>query len=482
MHGLLARLRVVSPVQLAFFGSLLLSLVAVMGEVTIGKDGAFYVDIAATFLESGLAAAFDRFNWPWFSVLLGSLHGLTGIPTEALAYLLCALFMAGTCALLVDITLQRAPQAGYWACLVVLAMPAFNSFRGDVLREFGFWFFSVLALWQAMRWAQRPSWTGGVLIQLAIGLAALFRMEAVLLMPALAVWQLSLLRSFAGLRTFIQLNLLPLLLVVAGVIGLLVANVSLGRLADYAEMLDPRQIQKGFEAKADLLGETVMHRFSANDGGEVLFFGLLGSVLLKFLKLFGPFLVPFFFSQGRAAVKQYVQDYKPFVWTLLFYFVVIMLFYIQQLFMNARYLSFLNMLAVPAAVIAFAWFAQQFPRWSKALAFVALLVMLDNVISLSAKKTHYVDSGRWIGANLDPAASIYYEDSRIAYHAGRGYPKRGVAPRMAMSEAYRERYDYFVIEADGDEQWLLEWLQQHDLRVIEKFANRKKDTVLVIGN
>lgn len=66
--------------SIGIFGSLLLSWVAIFGTVTIGKDGAFYIDIAQTFLDQDAAAAFQLFNWPWFSFLLGATHWLTGIP------------------------------------------------------------------------------------------------------------------------------------------------------------------------------------------------------------------------------------------------------------------------------------------------------------------------------------------------------------------------------------------------------------------
>jgi 4-amino-4-deoxy-L-arabinose transferase-like glycosyltransferase len=327
MEVVMARLRGISPVWLAFFGSLLLSLVAVMGEVTIGKDGAFYVDLAATFLESGLRATFERFDWPWFSILLAVLHRVSGLDVELLAYLLCALFMAGTCALLVDVVIKRVPQAGLLACLVVLSMPAFNAFRGDVLREYGFWFFSVLALWLVMRWHERPSWAGAAWVQVAVVLAAFFRLEAVLLMPAFALWQMVGVRPWRGLKPVAQLNALPVL-VCAAVLGWFVFGVGLpvDRLSDYAELLNPKGVAVNFRATAERFSSLVLHRFAEDDAGHVLLFGLLGSAIFMFMKLLGPFCVPFLFKGGRRAISEYVQQLQPFFWAFLFYFSVIMLF------------------------------------------------------------------------------------------------------------------------------------------------------------
>ena len=128
----------IPPASLAFVASLLLSAVAISGTILVGRDAAFYLHIAEQVLEQGPGVARALFDWPWFSVLLAGTHWLLGLPLEQAAYLWCALFMAGICALLVAITERAFSGSGYWACLVVLSVPAFNQFRYDILREFGF--------------------------------------------------------------------------------------------------------------------------------------------------------------------------------------------------------------------------------------------------------------------------------------------------------------------------------------------------------
>src|SRR5690606_22614135 len=56
-------------------------------------------------------------------------------------------------------------------------------------REFGCWFFVMLSFWLALRWNDRPSWTGAFGVQLALCVAALFRSEALVLFAALLLWQ-----------------------------------------------------------------------------------------------------------------------------------------------------------------------------------------------------------------------------------------------------------------------------------------------------
>src|SRR5690606_17161582 len=90
-----------APVRVTLLASLMLSLLAILGVATIGKDAAFYLDTARQVSEQGVIAA-QRFDWPWFVLLLAGSHKYLGLPLEFAAYLWCALFLAGTCALLVD--------------------------------------------------------------------------------------------------------------------------------------------------------------------------------------------------------------------------------------------------------------------------------------------------------------------------------------------------------------------------------------------
>lgn len=482
MQALIEQLKRISPVQLAFFGSLLLSLIAVSGVVTIGKDGAFYVDIAQSFLDQGIAGAFQRFNWPWFSLLIGSLHWLTGIPLEVGAYLLCALFLAGTCALLVDCVVRKTPEAGYWACLVVLAMPSFNTFRGDIIREFGFWFFSTLALWLALQWQERGGWARAALIQLAIVAAALFRLEAFMLCAALLLWQLPGMRTAEGRLRIVQLNALPVLGGVLGVALLLAkSGLSQERASYYLQLLDPRQVTLSFHELAQQFADTLKAKYSKDEAGRIIFFGVLADVLIKFIKMLGPFALIFLSRRSWDGLGASIRRYAPFSWGWLLYLGVLMLFFFHEQFMNSRYACFLNMLVVPVVAIVLAIFVKSQPRFGNIVVGLALLIMLDNVISLGAKKTHYVEAGHWLAQHVERRTDVFYEDSRIAYYAGWGYPGKVYTREEAMSPAHASEFKYFLVEAGADESWLQDWLNAQHKQVLAQFSNRKGDTVMVIG-
>lgn len=466
------------PVRLAFWGSLLLSLVAVMGVATVGRDAALYIDVAQQVTQHGPGVAWQTFDWPWFSLLLAGTHIVLHLPLELSAYLWCGVFLAGTCALMVDCVRQHSPDAARWACLVVLAMPAVNAFRNDIIRECGFWFFCILALWLALRWQMRGGWLRAAFIHLSIVAALLFRLEALLLVPALVLWQLPNLWSSTRRKQFLQFILLPVLaLVAASVSGVF----SIARVASYVDMINPNSVFASFRLLSDQFADSLINKYSRDESGRIIFFGILATMSITFVQLMGPFAVPFVLRRNWNVLRAYWRDYRPFAWAALLYVLVLVLFFIKEQFMNTRYLSFLNLLFVPVLALALAAFVRQYPRWGRVLLVLGLLVMISNVVSISPGKTHYVEAGKWMAANIEPGAPAYFEDGRISYYAGRGYALTTLTREQAMAAEHADDFRYFLIDARGTEPWLNEWLVEHKQRIIARFANRKGATVLVIG-
>lgn len=470
------------PVRLAFLGSLVLSLIAIAGVVTVARDAAFYLTIAQQIADQGPEAA-KAFDWPWFAFLLAGTHLVLHLPIELCAYLWCTLFLAGSCALMVDCVRQRTPQAAVWACLVVLAMPAVNAYRNDILREFGFWFFCVLTLWLALRWQSRGGWVRAGFIHLAILGAAFFRFEALMLLPALGLWQLPNLFSRERRRRFLEFSLLPvvgggLLIVALAVHG----ELSSSRIDFFLAMINPQRVFASLQQLSEQFAGTLINDYSKAQAGQIVFFGMLATVLISFVKLLGPFSLPFLHRSGWLSLRTYWNEYRPFAWAALLYVAVLMLFFIRNQFVISRYISFLDLLTVPLVAVALSVFAARFPRLGKALVAIGLVVMLSNVISTGARKTHYLEAAHWVEANIDPKAAVFYEDGRVSYYAGRGYASAFRAREREMTPERAGAYSYFVIDARSDEPWLQEWLARNNKRVLAEFANRKKATVLIIGD
>lgn len=471
-----------TPVRLALLGSVVLSLIAVLGVVTVGKDGALYLDIAERIGSAGVVEAWKGFDWPWYPLLLAGTHKVTGLSYEAAAYAWNTLFIAGTCGLLVDSVRRIAPGAEWWACLAVLSMPAMNQFRSDIIRECGFWFFCSLALWLALRCREDARWSRLLAACMAVGLAALFRLEAVVVLPALLLCTLpELLRArwHPGLAVAVAL----LLTVALVVLGIFLARdaVNSQRVSYFMELIDPRMVFGSFNQLAGQFSRSLVNPYSADEAGRIIFFGFTASLLIKLVHLMGPVALVWVSPSSWSAWKDYGRRFTPAAWIALCYITILMVFYIRAQFVNGRYLSFLDLLLVPLLALACWRFSMRHPRLGKCIAALALVVMLGNVISLGAPKTHYLEAAKWVAGHTDPTASVFYEDGRIGYYAGRGYVQTGLTREQAMAEGMAERYTYLVIETAERDPWLDSWLAIHPYKVLARFQNRKHDAVVVLG-
>ena len=472
----------VGPVVVALLGSVLLSLLAFSQATIVGRDAALYLDLARQAVEHGPAAVFRVYDWPWFSLLLAATWSVFGLPPEAAAYLWCTVFMAGTSAVLVLVTLRFFPASGYWASLVVLSLPAFNQFRGDIIREHGSWFFSILALHLALRWFEHGGWWRAAAVQSAIALGALFRLEAFTLVPALAACMLGELATRRGWARLLQLNALPLAgAVVAGLALLAGAEISQPRVANFLALIDPQPLLRSLDAMASQLADAILEYHAREDARQILIFGLLLTLFVKFCTLNGPLCLPFLYRANWVAVGEYWRKLRPLAWTWILYLCGLLIFFIRFGYINSRYTSFLNLLVVPLLTMALILFCRSHARWSRFVVLVLLLLMVRNVVSLGAGKTHYLEAATWVTENTRSDDSVYYEDARIAYYAGRGYPVSPLTGEQLMAADPPPGFRYYLFTHKPDDDKLQRWLATQQKQVIRRFANRKGETILVIG-
>ncbi len=469
------------PVRAAFLGSLLLSFVAVQGHL-VNRDGIYYLETARAFLEGGWLAGLKTGEWSFLSMLIAALSFVTKVSPETTAQMLNALFLAGTCALLTGITRRRLPEAAWLACLVVLAMPAYNQYRNEILREYGFWFFSVLAFWLAMRWAESSRWREAVACQIALAVAALFRLEAVAFFPALMLWQAFAAPSGLRVRRVLEIGCLSL---AGAALALLLFGSGLlampHRVDYYLDAANPLRNWTILQEAANRMSELVFkYKYSREEAGYVLFFGLLTIIPMKFLKMTGVFVVPLLMQVAARPGRDWLARWQPLPWAFLAYVLVLAAFVIHQFFLVGRYVSFLNLLAVPLAAGGLALLMQRFPRWKAVMLALALLTMAANVVSLSPRKTHIVEAGAWLAAHNASASRVGVDNARIAYYAGWRLSEPLILDRSALVQALAEkRLDSIAIEVPRKDADVEKWLAENRLQVVQRFANKAGDAVVI---
>lgn len=465
-----------TPVRTAFVGSLLLSLLARSGGM-INRDGMLYVDTARTFLDGGFGAAREVFSWPFLSILMAAVAQLTGLGLENAGYLLNALFMAGACALLVACGGRQFPDAAWSICLVTLAIPGLNEYRNELLREYGCWFFIVLAFWLALRWSERPRWLTALPVHFSLGAAALFRPEALALFPAFVAWQLFDAPSGEKWRRVLMIAGPPLLGLIAFLAYYLSGQISSGnRLVGELGRFNPAKFDDKARAFAVILDE-----YARDQARTILFFGSLAIIPVKFVNKIGIFIVPLLFFLVSSHARAAIARYPLFAWGFFAHLLVLTVFVTDLHFLAGRYVGLLYLLSAPLTGVGLWLLMQRYPRWRMIMIAAAVLIMIANVVSLSPGKTQYVQAGAWLAANAGESPRVYIESGRTAYYAGWQRIKEQPAKnRSALSEAVAQgKYDLLVLEVSRKEPAIEPWLESTGLQVVQRFVNVNQDAVII---
>lgn len=478
-----------NPVRVAFIGSLLLSLIASQKD-TINIDGMLYVETARVFLHEGFESALRTFYWPFLSILMAWVSQLTGIGLDTSGYLLNAFFMAGTCALLVASAARFFPESSWYLCLVILSVPGLNGYRDELLREFGAWFFVVLALWLALRWGDAPRLMTALAAQVALVLAALFRPEALALFPALIFWQVFAAPSGERWGRVVQIGALPLLGFTLLVALHEAGSLGSGRLATDLGRLNPER----FLAKAHAMAPAFVNaqamdpafaRWVSDQAGIILFFGSLAIIPVMFVSKMGILMIPLLYSVIGERVRETFVRNQLFLWGFLGYFLVLCVFVLDMQFLSGRYPALLLLFSAPLTGHGFWLLTKRFPRWSATMVACSSLVMIANVVDLRPGKQHFVEAGAWLAKNVNESPRVYVESASSAYYAGWRFPgtfsSQHSPERRAdmVSGLIHGEYDLAVLEVSQKEPPIEPWLKSANLKQIASFVDRNGDAVIV---
>jgi hypothetical protein len=472
------------PVGIAFFGSVLLSVIAISGSINPNNDGMLYIEAAGPFQNQGLAAARQAFDWLFFPVLIATISSFAGLGLESSAYLICALMVAGLCALIVACSRHQFPDSGWAACVVILALPALNSYRDHIIREFGCWFFLFLAFYLVLRWVKRPDWRKAIGVQGAIGLAALFRPEALVFIGVLILWQLLLIRQSGASRRLAMMSALPIGVVLATSALLLTGAVDLpARIITQISSIDPVSVMRHFTDSADRMAAAVLNKYSADEAQSILFFGMISIIPVKFFSNLGVFVIPLVYGIAREGVRSILRQWSPLSWMWAGYLVVLTGFLFKRMFLTGRYVGLLDLLVVPLVAIGIVTLFRDMPRWRWLMVIVIGGVMMANVVTTSPKKIHHPAAAEWLAQQQVDPKRVYIEDGEIAYLAGLSFSKvraDRMSEQMLAEAVANGQFDLVLVRASAKNQDAENWASINGLEIAERFYDARGRGVLVL--
>jgi hypothetical protein len=446
-----------------FLGSLFLSLIASLNQPMVGRDAALYLSISLDPSISDISSAMKRFNWPWYPLWIRFVSGASGLSPEIVARLFCEFMTAFACLLAVDIVRRKRPDLAAWAVLIVLSIPAFNEYRGEILRENGFWCFSLLSLWlmYVMEGARLVSRMAAVC--LCVILAAAFRLEAAYLFLVFAMTEFSRIQG-----KILKIGVIAGGLILAITILFLLSHrglLSEGRISSFVNYIDPEEIYRSFSVFTQYAA-LKMPKFSYKDTNLIFFIGLCGYLVVKIISALGVFSLPWALSlRSSGKLRSLLLD--PMVVAAIGYGVILLAFLIGRLFLSGRYVSFLGFLLFPGVCVGVQYISRRWPKSSMPIILLCAILALANVVSLSEPKTFIRDASAWIANNLPRKAHVYFEDDRIRHYAGREYPIEVIDREKALAMQGDEAYEYFVLNCRPDS--LVEQMHKEGWRLLQDF-------------
>ena len=359
---------------------------------------------------------------------------------------------------------------------MLLALPGFNGYRSELLREYGCWFFVMLSFWVALRWSDAPRWPFALAIQLSLVAAALFRPEAVAFFFALMLWQFFEAPAAERWRRLVMIGGLPLIGLVALLAFYITGKLGRGRLATDLGRFSLER----FDAKALAMAPAFIE-YARNQARTILFFGSLSILPLKFVGKMGVFILPFLFSFSARPLRTLFGRSSLFAWAFLAHLLVLCVFVLDLQFLSGRHTGLLLAFAAPLTGYGLWLLMQRFPAWKILMVLVTLLVMVGNVVSLGPAKHQYVEAGGWLAKNATDSPRVYLESARAAHYAGWRYKLRPSPENRAdlASGLAQGKYDLVVLEVSHKEADIEPLLRQLKLAVVTRFVHPNGDAVIV---
>jgi hypothetical protein len=495
-----------TPVRLgaiAVLISIAYSCVRLACDPLINPDAVYYLVAAERWMTDGLEAALKVYWRPFYSILIGSVASITGLTPLASAYVVDALLEAS---LLIAVQLLVRSLGGglvhqALAMLLVLLWPSLNELRVQVMRDFGYWSASVLALAALARFAGRERLVDAGWFHLAVLVAMLFRPEAVVLL----VLPLALLvrrrehRLRLVVRAWVPLLLAGALLgggaVVSDRIATFVGGLVQESIAVPLGMLDsvPERLSDMRDTFARQVLDVDFHDFA----GLGLAFGVVGVVTGHLLAAISAAIcLIILLGLRREVFARMEPDALHIALAML-----VTLFLTLCVFLVIRPIMQTRFLILPALVVlAFAPFAVEHIRdWTRAAgenrafrwgAIVVFAYLIGEAgFSLTQSKTYLLDGVDLIVQQTEPDARVLSNDPRVTYLSGRGYEWRDLQAARGLERLPRKRqarlrrdYDYWALQMKpGTRQRARLETLTHGWREIGRTENRKGDLLVVLA-
>ncbi len=490
--AIVTRMQRLPPAVAAMALSLLFSLLVIVQQPVLNDDAYSYMRAAALFQHEGASAAFAEYGWYSYSILIALCDYVVPGGLIAAAHLLNAVLQ---CVLVLAFMRSSAALSGerqqWLAALTILAFPLFNEMRYFVIRDFGFWAFAMVSLWQLLRYREHGNWQNAVVCAAALAAATAFRLEA-LLLTALA--PLGLLGNNGGKRIALLYALLGAIALVLALLCVLLQldllalmqyayRYYLPRLVDLRDLLDTAATQ------------LMQQLFSADNypgsdnAGVGLVILLFAYAYALFANLVNALSVPVSALLLYAVWRGWLRSTAPWRGPIGVYagcallsllgFISIMHFVTQR---YAAFLCLLLLLQVPALLDRWQHHAMDsaHPRrhaWAAVL--LCLYFFTDSLVSFGHSRAYLPQAAAWL-QQLPAGSGLQTNSAYLAHASGRvdRYDLVTPLPQATLAQLQAGTPLALVLKA-GEEKLRAQLEHDPRLTLLQRFGNTHGDEVRI---
>tara|TARA_B100002003_G_scaffold244650_1_gene271084 strand:+ start:3128 stop:4633 length:1506 start_codon:yes stop_codon:yes gene_type:complete len=447
----------------AVLASLLISLFTILFPDPPNADAFDYIRTADIVLEDGLVAAFDHYSWASYPILIATIEGLFGADPFVAAYTVNALFYALLIYSFLSIIreIDDSRLLLFIAAITILTYPQLNEFRYEIIRDIGFWAFSLFGTWQFLLLGKSRQLKYALGFCMAFLVAAALRVEALLYLIVIPFSLLldtrctkdqrrRLLVRIFGILFFGGLGL-SLILLLAGIdiISLLIDFVSV-----YAPFV--AELTQTSEVESFALGQILFNEHAAGYSTTYITLftaaGLFAIVMAKLIVgIGGPSILVLLFGFFKNYYRLPGFTAAPVIAFCLTNALIVFAFIFLTRYMSTRYLMLSSlMVAFMVPLIIYRTLKHAANSKNKLLAkrifaFFFLYCIIDSFYSFGRDKTYVNDTIEWIEANTSASSSLITNNHSIAYFSGLVEDYDKTLPRIDESQISEAAAGTFII-------------------------------------
>lgn len=428
----------------------------------INPDGVTYLEAAAAYLKGGVKAAIamdDQAKWPFYSVFIAWVHVLTGQSLLASERILDLFLIAvSACFFLYFVRLfSRHKQASFWAIVIWLTWHAYVKWWPVIVRDHGFITALLLSFYSYYRFTVARTFFWAFIWSLCMVLAEIFRIEAIVYLALIpfSVFFWANETWMSRIKLWLKLNVLSLFAAVS-VVALFFNKTLTVESLRFAYMWQ----------EFSLLFSTITHEFMAryqeihqhifNRENDFSAYALLASYLVVFIgyvitQISWAGMLPLFLIRRVSRELNDSVFRSSFLTYLSLSLVIPLLFFVEHVFLNGRYLLPLGLFVLLLVASILPHLIDSFSG-KRRIVFIGIMTLFlamnfsANVYPFGHLNYDEKVMGEWVKAHY-PNDMVFTNSKLILFYASSSPDyKRGIVHEMWLK---------------GEDSMRLDWLQEN---------------------